>query len=57
MQCIKRKFKLQYSKGIKDAITAIKMELRIELENDPELLMKLSEKVDSISKKMEAKNN
>ncbi len=53
----KEKFKLEYKRGIEDALSKLKEELKIELRQQPELFKKMCELADSVSRKMESDGN
>lgn len=53
----KEKFKLQYKKGINDALNKLKDELKIELKQQPDLFKKICKLADSVAENMEATEN
>lgn len=53
----KEKFKLEYKRGVADALSKLKEELKIELRSQPELFKKMCELADSVSKKIESGKN
>lgn len=53
----KEKFKLEYKRGVSDALSKLKEELKIELRHQPELFKKMCELADSVSQKMESEKN
>lgn len=53
----KEKFKLEYKKGINEAIRAVKEELSKELKNETELFKRMCELTDRVSSKMECEND
>jgi len=53
----KEKFKLEYKKGIKAAADQIKVELKKELNLQPDLLEKINQLVNNVSSKLESEHN
>ena len=48
----REKFKLQYKKGVEEALEEVKKALQAELEKEPELLHRMNELADKVSAKM-----
>lgn len=53
----KEKFKLEYKRGVADALSKLKEELKIELRHQPDLFKKMCELADSVATKMESEKN
>ncbi len=52
----REKFRLQYEKGVKEAIQEVKKELQAELEHEPELLLRMDELAERVAARMEKRN-
>ncbi|WP_027625538.1 phage protein Gp27 family protein [Clostridium lundense] len=53
----KEKFKLEYKRGVNDALSKLKEELKQELKQQPDLFKRMCELADKVAERMESENN